>query len=697
MSRRRAAKRSDGVSTKAPARSPFVGGGLLLVVAAVFATHAGSLGGDLVLDARPLILENPAVRQATLANLRTLLSSPYWHPLANDGLYRPFTTVSYLVNYAVLGGAAHPFGYHLVNLLLHLGCVALVYALVRVTIERTVPAVLAAAVFGVHPMTTEVVANVVGRADILATLGVVGGLLCHIRAVRAAHGRRALWRTGLVVAGLVAAFSKETGLVLIGVLLLYDFVADRSSRAAVPGYVMVGLVAVFYLATRWVVAQYAPLADDPSPLDNPIVEASFVAGRATAVKALGYELSLLVWPATLNADYSFAQIPVVRLPPESWDDWQAAIAVVAIACLVIGVLRTRHRIPTLAFFFLFLFVTLLPTANLVVVIGAIMAERFLYLPLVGFAGMVAILGDHALQDAPPLRRRVVVGVFVVVLAACAIRTFARNRDWRSDAILAARTVETAPRSAKAHSGYGAVLFDADPKLERVEEAIAEEERAIAIRPDYLQALINLGRYEVAAGEAASRRGRDAERWYTKAIATLGRASTIDEALDRRFAERMIASGRGGDGIPEIGHLELYEALAMASARLGRLDEAVTALEHARRLSPVDLHWYLELAATLQQLGRWEEAAITLFQAMAIRSDSPEPVARLAMLYRTFDPEGHEAFVPEPGRLSIDLDHATVRRHRCEAYRRLGAIFNRANLRRAAANAAEVAARVCVDR
>lgn len=668
-------------------------GGLLVVLGAVVAAHANGLVGDLVFDARPLILENPAVREVSLTNLWTLLSTPYWYPVANDGLYRPLTTVSYLVNYAVLGNGASPFGYHLVNLLLHLGCVSLVYVLVARVIGRPLPAILAAAVFGLHPVTTEAVANVVGRADLLATLGVVGALVCHIEASRAADDRRALWRAGVVVAALVAAFSKEIGLVLIGVLLLHDLVIERGvERSKLPGYVMVGLVVVVYLTARWSVAQFAPLPDEPSPLDNPIVEASFVAGRATAVKVLGHQLALLVWPATLSADYSFAQIPVVRLPPAGFDDWQAVLALVAIAGVALAVLRTR--LPALVFFFLFLLGTLLPTTNLVVVIGTIMAERFLYLPLVGFAGMVGVLAARTLEDAPS-RRPVVVGMLVLVLGAYAVRTLIRNRDWRSDAVLAARTVETAPQSAKAHAGFGTILFESDPG--RVEDAVAEEERAVAIRPDYLPAWINLGRYQLAAGEAAARRGAGAEAWYAKAVATLDRAADLDDAVNRRFAEKMLASWRGAAGVPEIGHLEIYDALSTANQRLGRYDAAITALERARRLRPTDTHWYLELATALEKLGRWQEAAIPLFQAMVIRSDTDEAPKQLAMLYRTKDPEGGEVIVPEPGHLSIVLDNPIVRGHRCQAYRQLGEIFERANLRQAVANVAALAASVCVDR
>jgi len=663
--------------------------GLIAVGAAVAAAHANGLRGDLVLDARPLILENPALRAATLANVRTLVSTPYWHPLANDGLYRPLTTLSYFLNYAVLGNAGRPFGYHVVNLVLHLVCVALVYALVRATVGRTLPALLAAALFGLHPVTTEAVANVVGRADVLAALGVVGGLLCHVGAMRADGRRRIAWRAGLAGAAVVAAFSKESGLLLLPVLLLYDgLLGDRRGTRA-PDYVVVALVAGAYLAARAAVAIHAPLPDEPSPMDNPIVEAPFAAGRATAVKALGTELALLVWPATLSADYSFAEIPVVRLPPESWDDWQAAVALVAIAGVLVAALRVRRRRAALAFFVLFLVLTLLPTANLAVVIGAIMAERFLYLPLVGFAGAVGVALGPVLA-----RRRVVPAVVVcAALLALALRTAARNRDWRDDPTLAARTVEAAPRSAKAHRGWAATLFEAGPA--RIDEVVAEAERAVAIRPDYLQALIDLGRYEVVAGELASRRGADGAAWYERAASALQRASVIDEALNRRFAERMKATGRDRDGIPEIGHLELYEALAIASVRLGRREDAVAALEHARALSPLDPHWYVELATQLQELGRSDDAAITLLEALAVRSTDAETGGRLAELYRASGADG--AVIEDGNRLTIDLDQPTVRRHRCEAYRRLEAVFVRANLRAEAANAGKVAAEVCGDR
>jgi hypothetical protein len=174
-----------------------------------------------------------------------------------------------------------------------------------------------------------------------------------------------------------------------------------------PEHLVLAAAAAAYLAARWTVARAGLPPDDISPIDNPIVEAGFWSGRLTGVKVLGRELALLVWPWSLSADYSFAQIPVVGLPPRTTGDWGALLAAVVLLAVVGLTLRLEHVAPALAFFLLFLLVALLPTANLLVVIGSIMADRFLYLPSIGFAAIVAALADSAATgsgDEDGLRR-----------------------------------------------------------------------------------------------------------------------------------------------------------------------------------------------------------------------------------------------------------------------------------------------------
>ncbi len=678
-----------------------IGSGVVLL-AAVTAVYANALRADLVLDARPLILDNPAVHTVSASNLWTILTSPYWHPFANDGLYRPLTTLTYLFNYAVLGGREHGFGYHAVNLALHLANVALVWALVWTVVGRAAPAFLAAAIFGVHPVTTEAVTNVVGRADLLATGFVVGGLSCHIRAAAAVGERRMWWQGGVVACGLLGALAKESGLVLLPVILLYEATlgprdrAVESRREVVGECVALVVVTAAVLAIRWWVAQNGELSDEPSPIDNPIVEAGFWSGGLTGLKVVAYQLALLLWPATLSADYSDAQIPVVRFPPASFGDALPAVALVAVTALVWTALRARTRRPALAFFLLLGVVTLLPTANIFVVIGSIMAERFLYMPLVGFAAATACVVAPLLEASSRARVAVFVAI-AAVLVAYGWRTIDRNQDWQTEAILAERTVATAPLSAKAHRGWAVVLFEQDTTRVRLPEVIGHAERAVAIRPDYLQALLDAGQYHLVAADVARDRGEDPRPSFEKAASFLERAREVDVATDRRYGERMVAVGRAGSGIPHIGHLELYERLATAYQALGRTDDQVAALRAARDLRPVDANRYVEIASALSSVDDWHAAARALFQAMAIDPNNQKAGERLVLLYRYYDRNGGEIVADTGNRATLDLDQPTVHRQRCDAYAELIEIFIRANLPSSADAARGLVARECATK
>jgi tetratricopeptide (TPR) repeat protein len=664
--------------------------------------YANSFEAGFVLDARALILENPELRRASLGNAWRLVTRDYWQPLGTDGLYRPLATLSYLFNYAVLGNAARPFGYHAVNLLLHLAGTGLVYALVAALGGRVAAALTAAAVFGLHPVATEVVTNLAGRPDLLATLGVLAGLLSYVRLTQSEGRVRHRWTAGFLVAALVAFFSKESGLALVPIVVLYDVllrvraptraILTRPWRLVQAEHLVLVAAAAGYFAARWAVAWAGLPPDDTSPVDNPIVEAGFLAGRLTGITVMVRELALVVWPHTLSADYSFAQIPVVAFPPRGWADWGALVALAALVATVLAALCLRRRSPALAFFILFAVVALVPTANLVVVIGSIMAERFLYLPLAGFAGAVGLLAARLGE-----RRQVALGVgAVLVLSLLAWRTAVRNRDWRNELTLWESAVHASPASAKAHKAYAAALFAADGQR-NLQRAIEEAEQAVAIRPDYLPALIDLGGYYVARGDAAATEEGDGTTWYERAVAVLDRARALDRSANRRFGEKMLAKRRDGQGIPRLGNIELYQNVALAFGRLGRFADALEGYEEARALAPSDPSRYVDISAVLCQLGRWEEAAVALFQAVAIQPEARDAPTRLVEVYRTFDPDGRQTARDAQGRVTVNLDDPGVRRHRCAAYEGLGRIFADANQPGAEAQAKEWYARHCARR
>ena len=210
--------------------------------------YANSFVLGLALDGRRMVKDDTRIRAATAENIGRIVTKDYWWPLAADRLYRPVTTASYLFNYAVLGNADHPAGYHWVNFLLHVANVWLVFEIAMLLFQRAGPAFFAAAIWAVHPAGTEAVANVAGRADLLGALAVLGGLLLYMRTT-AWTWRPLLALFAISMSGLL---SKENAAVLIGLMLLGDiafgkpdWVAALRTRWPAYGVVAASLAIVF--------------------------------------------------------------------------------------------------------------------------------------------------------------------------------------------------------------------------------------------------------------------------------------------------------------------------------------------------------------------------------------------------------------------------------------------------------------------
>src|SRR5262249_50018907 len=153
--------------------------------------YLNSFSAGFTLDSKALILDDARVHEATRANVALIVDRSYWWPQGESGLYRPLTTLSYLFNYAVLGNHDRPAASHARNLTVHVVNVLLAFALLvrltgrgqegrdgqeRLDEHATWVCASIAAVWAVHPLSTEAVTNIVGRADLLAATGVLAGL-----------------------------------------------------------------------------------------------------------------------------------------------------------------------------------------------------------------------------------------------------------------------------------------------------------------------------------------------------------------------------------------------------------------------------------------------------------------------------------------------------------------------------------------
>src|SRR5277367_6752138 len=195
---------------------------LLALALSILAAYSNSFQSGLVFDSAVILGQDPRIHSVSADNLALIFTIDYWYTNATSGLFRPLTTLSYLANYAVLGNELHPAGYHLVNLGLHIANVALVYSLGVLILEQSLAAVALAALWGLHPLLTESVTNIVGRADLLAAFGVLAGLLCAARSAQAIGGQKIQWLVALALAQTIGLFSKESAVVLPAMMLLYD-------------------------------------------------------------------------------------------------------------------------------------------------------------------------------------------------------------------------------------------------------------------------------------------------------------------------------------------------------------------------------------------------------------------------------------------------------------------------------------------
>ena len=601
---------------------------LLAVCSLVLAAYSNSFQGALVFDNASVIGQDPRIRQATSENIGSILTGRYAYVNANTGLYRPFTTLSYLLNYAVLRNGPRSVGYHWVNLVLHEVNVALVYALGALIFEEAAPALALAAIWGLHPLLTESVTNIVGRADLLASLGVLAGLLCHMRGVLTVGRRRIAWLAGLAAAQTVGLFSKESGAILPGLILLYDLTwCERMTwRRRAPAYVAAAIPFVVFFSLRSAIGMHM-LIDHA---ENPLVSAGFWTARLTAVKVVGKFLWLFLWPARLSADYSYNAVPLFGWRLANWEDAKALIALAvllgaALLALLLA-MRWRRKGKPLLFFLVFFFIALSPTSNLVVLIGSIMAERFFYLPSVGLAGCV-VAAVSVLGRQFALQQRVVapvawasLGLVCLVFTA---RTYTRNLDWQDGLSLWTSAVEVCPGSARPHYNLAKEL---ERLPGRLPEAIAEYREAVRIDPNRADAHDNLGN----ALSGIPGRLPEAVAEYREAVRLqFDRAEAHNDLANAlaRTPERL------PDAISEYqaalrlepGNAEVHYNLANALARIpDRLPDAIAEYQAALRIQPDHADAHNNLGEALSGMSGRLPDAIAEYQA-ALRIQ-PELVA-----------------------------------------------------------------------
>ena len=618
----------------------------MLLWMALLVVYSNCFGTGLIFDNEPIIQDDPRIHAVTPQNIDAIWSKGYWYGGQDPTLYRPLTTFSYLFNYAVLGDGTNPTGYHWINLLLHGINVLLVYALGLLLFQkRTPPAVALAALWGVHPILTESVTNIVGRADLLSTMGVLTALLCHVYSVGETGLRRLGWLAGVVAGAAVAVYSKESGVVLIALLVVYDALFRRSQiRACILGYgaTLISFAAFFYLRAGVMATQPAMT---PQFINNPLVGAGFLQGRLTAFKVIGRYLLLLIWPQSLSCDYSYNAIPVFRGTLNNWSDW-AAILSLAICLAAAGLALWRYRKnPVITFGIALFFIALSPGANIVFLLVTIMAERFLYLPSVGFVCCLVWALFAAAERLEPQWPRVKTNVLWVIAAICvalAVRTHFRNQDWDSGLALWTATEKAQPNSFKGHLNLDSMYFRMGDAY--LDKAVSEGKQALGIlrglEPWKDDALTygNIGAHQRIKGDKVAKAGgpdaeQKAREWYESSLRILLHGKEVDRvrAADTAQLDR-------AKGVPSefLGVYQVYQELAQTYIRLGEYQKALDELDFGALLNPTDDMFKLMSLVHLR-MHQDDEAIVILMEGVILHPSQKGYASEIVKLYEDRNP------------------------------------------------------------
>jgi tetratricopeptide (TPR) repeat protein len=524
---------------------------------------------------------------------------------AEFAVFRPLRNLSYLLDFQLAG--LNPAWWHLVNVLLHVLNALLLAGIGRRLIGGRWGPALAGLVFLVHPAQSEAVAWLKCRDDLLSVMFVLLAFDLWLR------WRPAGWNLPRVAAlgglYLAACLAKEQAIVLPLLMLACARWAgvppDRAPSGRDSRGLAVGLAAVaagFLLWRHWFIGHTAQCGYPAG---------AFLPTMLTMTRAGLRYVQLLVYPRTLLADYSGME------PSSSLADgrvWACGGALFALAAAAVAL---RRRWPRASYGAVWIAIALLPVSNVVATMQYL-AERFLYLPLAGFALAIGAAG-HALARRRPW---LVYALGGLLIAAYGVRSAVRVPDWRSNLTLFEATVRDTPATAlrprrdllvaRINAGRFAQALDLGKDLwertqddphatprERAEAArhygfallqTGEVEtgaslirRAVELDSTYFQPYLDAGMLEGQAGEHA-----EALEWFTRAAARapLEPATHYNRGIAlRELGQAAEAEAAFRRAVAVGGSEDAYQSLAALLWSQGRMPEAAAAYRDGLRVFP----------------------------------------------------------------------------------------------------------------
>ena len=569
----------------------------LLLAVIAFLVYWPSLKSDFVYDARVEILDEGFI--TNLSHLPEVLSLKV---LGSDLMLasRPGHLL-YLMSIASVCGK-EPFGYHLCSDLLHAANVALLFILLVRLAKNELPpsarnhlsrlqitAAVVTLLFALHPLATEVVANVSYSSDLLITLFTLLTLLAATAFDPANLPEAQVIGCAGGLSALAAVSCKESGLAAAGLLIVYWFLYRRHEPRE-PWFWFIGsatLGTALFLTAR---LAFAAPPVDPAALTY--LGGSFFRVFLIQPRLWVFMMGKMAWPSPLSADYTpenihglttgFALIVLlVVVALQAWLAMKSRLGALGVATYWLGLVTVSNFIPLYRF----------------------LGDRFYYLPMAGVAMQLVALLMMTFKFRTGAWEAAILPC-LLALVPLTLLTVNRENVFSNQFTFWSETVRVSPFSSNAHSGLGYELF----KRGQVDAAIAEYHEALKINPSYAEGYNNLG-----FGLFVKGRTDEAITLYRKALQL--EPNLVSARIN--LGDALLGKNQVNEGIEELEKAstlnsnlgEIHYNLGNIFLKIGRNEEAITQFQKALEINPDDFEARTNFGLALSQEREVEQAVV----------------------------------------------------------------------------------------
>ncbi len=579
-----------------------------------FVLYANTLGHNFALDDYSVISENRIVKKGSDAIgeiFTTHYRAGYWAKGGN--LYRPLPLSMFAIEYEWFAGRAA--GYHLVNVLLYVLLTLLLYGLLQKWLIRQHPLLPFAVtlLFVLHPIHTEVVANIKSRDELMAFIFMLG--LFHTLHLFLRKQNKPAFFVALICY-LLALFSKESSVSMIGIipLVLYFFYNKKLKSATLLTLPFIIPLLVFLIARNHALTSLAAQSGDGSWL---MAQPDPFSKLASSIRYMGLYLYKMIIPYPLVSDYSYPQFKNV-----SWASWPVLSSLLVYgAGIWIAVKGWKNR-EIWSFAILFFLITHFLHSNLLLMIGTIFGERLLFTPSLGVILLMGLgLSYWWKRDtnttsgiSTALKSTRVALPLLLISLIYGWLTVQRNQEWFNNRTLYTADVKKHPDSPLLNYWYGLEQIDSDwlkqlgpvERTASINTGIRAFEKAAKLKKNYGDAVAQLGLsyYKLNQYDKALSYFEEALGMGEGSVETLNNTAAIYFAKGnylkaKEYYERAV-------GIDPY-YIDAIGNLGATYGALKEFERALVYFDRALNLNPDNASYLYYKAITLNQLGRMEEA------------------------------------------------------------------------------------------